>query len=425
MLGTLALVLAGGQGTRLSILSQKRAKPAVPFAGKYRIIDFTLSNCVNSGLTTVGILTQYRPRSLNEHIRNGRPWDLDRMHGGVALLHPYQVSMGDRSWYRNTAEAVWYNLDFVLHYHPRWTLILSGDHVYKMDYDRLLRYHQESGADMTVCAIDVPMSEASRFGILSLSQEEPGRVFQFEEKPQYPRSNLASMGIYAFNTEVLSRVLKEDAENDDSSHDFGKDILPRMVAEEYRVFAFTFDQYWVDVGTVQAYWEAHMDLLEEDSALDLQDREWVVHTRSEERPPVNLRTGASVGHSLISDGCVIEGAVEYSVLSPGVRIKPGAIVRNSIIMSDSVINEMAVIDLAIIDKNVHVGTRARIGIGDEMHTPNETDPRLNTGITLIGKNAVVPPGTIIGRNCLVASDVTAQAFTYRTVENGKTVGSTV
>jgi glucose-1-phosphate adenylyltransferase len=421
MLRTLAMLLAGGRGTRLNILSQKRAKPAVPFAGKYRIIDFTLSNCVNSGITTVGILTQYRPRSLNDHIRNGRPWDLDRMHGGVTLLQPYKVSTEDQSWYRGTAEAIYYNLDFIHHYQPRWTLILSGDHIYKMDYNQLLGYHDQVDADMTVCVMGVPMSEASRFGILSISETEPGRVATFREKPKHPESNLASMGVYAFDTKVLSHLLEQDAQQPESSHDFGKDILPKMIAEGYRVFCYEFSQYWVDVGTVQAYWEAHMDLLDENVPLDLQDRSWIIHTRSEERPPVNIRTGASIGHSLISDGCIIEGAVEYSVLSPGVRVKSGAIVKNSIVMTDTVIDEMSVIDHAIIDKDVFVGARAQIGVGQDMHVPNETDPRLNTGLCLIGKNAVIPPGTIVGRNCIVATDIPARAFSSRIIESGRTI----
>lgn len=418
----LAMILAGGQGTRLSILSQKRAKPAVPFAGKYRIIDFTLSNCANSGLTTVGVLTQYRPRSLHDHIRNGRPWDLDRMSGGITLLQPYQDSVGDCSWYRGTAEAIDYNLDFVHHFRPQWTLILAGDHVYKMDYDRLIRYHEETEADMTICAVRVPMSETSRFGILSLSAEEPGRVIRFQEKPQEAISDLASMGVYVFSTRILSRLLEEDAQDPASSHDFGKDIVPRMVAAGRRVFCYSFDGYWVDVGTVQAYWEAHMDLLEESSPLDLQDRDWVIHTRSEERPPVNIHTGASIGHSLISDGCVIEGAVEYSVLSPGVHIKPGAVVRNSIVLTDAVVDEMALVDRAILDKNVRIGARARIGVGRDLHVPNETDPRLDTGITLIGKNTVIPTRTSIGRNCIVASDLPAEAVSSRSLASGTTTG---
>ena len=425
MLRTKAMILAGGQGTRLSILSQKRAKPAVPFAGKYRIIDFTLSNCVNSGVTTVGVLTQYRPRSLNDHIRNGRPWDLDRMRGGITLLQPYQASIEECSWYRGTAEAISANLEFVQRDHPRWTLILSGDHVYKMDYNPLLRYHEATGADMTVCTIRVPMSAASRFGIVQLSEEEEGRIAHFQEKPRYPQSSLASMGIYVFDTQVMARVLEEDNQSEASSHDFGKDILPKMVAEGYRVFSYTFDGYWVDVGTVQAYWEAHMDLLEETPLLDLQDREWIIHTRSEERPPVNIHTGASIGHSLISDGCTIEGAVEYSVLSPGVRVKPGAIVKNSIVMADTVIEEMATVDRAIIDKSVIVGERTRVGVGDDFHVANQTDPRLYTGLTLVGKNTTIPQGMTVGRNCVVSTDLGIQDFARRVLPSGTTLGDTL
>lgn len=421
MVTTLAMILAGGQGTRLSILSQKRAKPAVPFAGKYRIIDFTLSNCANSGIYTIGVLTQYLPRSLNDHIRNGRPWDLDRMHGGVTLLQPYLASAGEEAWYQGTADAIYQNLDFVLHYRPRWTLVLSGDHVYKMDYGPLLRYHEENSADLTVCAIRVPMCEVSRYGILSICQEEPGRVERFQEKPRQPKENLASMGVYVFNTQVMAELLERDAADPHSTHDFGKDILPFMVDRGHRVFCYQFDQYWVDVGTVQAYWEAHMDLLEEHPFLDLIDREWVIHTWSEERPPVNVRTGASVGHSLLSDGCVIEGRVEYSVLSPGVRVRPGATVRRSIIMTDAVIGEGAAVDRAIVDKNVHIGPECTIGYGEDMSIPNETNPGLNTGITLIGKNTVIPGGMTIGRNCVIASDLPAHTLGQPVLESGKTV----
>ncbi len=421
MMNVLAMILAGGQGTRLSILSQKRAKPAVPFAGKYRIIDFTLSNCVNSGITNVGILTQYRPRSLNDHIRTGGPWDLDRMHGGVTLLQPYQIAAGRQPWYRGTADAIYQNLDFVQHHHPQMTLVLSGDHVYKMDYHPLLRYHEETQADLTVGVIRVPIAEASRYGILVTDAQGAGRVVEFEEKPAQPQNNLASMGIYVFDTQIMVQLLQQEADDPKSTCDFGQDVLPKMVAQGYRVFCYPFERYWVDVGTVQAYWEAHMDLLEEHPLLDLLDREWIVHTRSQERPPVNIRTGASIGHSLLSDGCIIEGAVEYSVLSPGVHVRQGALVRNSIIMADVLIDEMAYIDRAIIDKNVRVGARSRIGYGDDLHVANEADPRLNTGITLIGKNSVIPPKMTIGRNCVVGSDLAPQAFQRHTWPSGQTL----
>lgn len=338
-------------------------------------------------------------------------------------MQPYRVSADDGSWYRGTAEAIYQNLDFVRNYHCRWTLILSGDHVYKMNYNSLIQYHEDTGADLTVCAMHVPIAEASRFGILLTDSEDPRRVVGFEEKPVHPRNDLISMGIYVFDSQMLSRLLEEDAVNTHSSHDFGKDILPKMVREGYRIHCYVYDSYWVDVGTIQAYWEAHMDLLDDTVALDLQDREWIIHTRSEERPPVNVRTGASIGHSLISDGCVIEGAVEYSVLSPGVHVRPGAMVRNSIVMTDTVIDDMAVVDRAVIDKNVRVGTRARIGVGQDMQVPNETDPHSGMGITLIGKNAVIPSGTSIGRNCVIASDTDAHAFKSQIIPSGQTVGN--
>jgi glucose-1-phosphate adenylyltransferase len=415
---TLAMILAGGEGTRLSILTRKRAKPAVPFAGKYRIIDFTLSNCVNSGIYRVGILTQYRPRSLNDHIQRGRPWDLDRMTDGVTLLQAY-LGRRESDWYQGTADAVHQNLDFIISRKPDVVLVLSGDHVYKMNYTPFIEYHERKGADMTVATINVRPKDAYRFGILVVNGD--GRVVEFHEKPSKPKSTLASMGVYIFNLDVLTERLDDDALLSDSPHDFGKDILPRMVERGDRVFAYPFNDYWVDVGAVHAYWEAHMDLLTENPPLDLQDRRWVIHTRSEERPPVNIRTGATVSHSLISDGCIIEGTVEYSVFSPGVRVCPGAVVRHSIVMTDAIIEEMAVVDHAILDKNVIVGKRSHVGVGHH-HTPNETQPDLSTGLTLIGKNTHLPPGMKVGRNCLISSDLTERDFPTKNIAGGKTVG---
>lgn len=413
--------MAGGRGTRLSILSQKRVKPAVPFAGKYRIIDFVLSNCVNSGIFYVSILTQYRPHSLNEHIRAGRPWDLDReLTGGAMLLQPYQREGGALDWYIGTADAVYQNLNIILRHKTDTVLVLSGDHVYKMDYNPLLRYHQDRGADVTIGVIDVPLEEASRFGLLVT--DEAGRVIQFQEKPLDPRSTLASMGIYAFRTEVLAAQLEQDAQTPGSSHDFGKDVLPRMLAQGDRLYAFRFDGYWVDAGTVQAYWEANMDLLLTNPPLNLLDRNWVIHTRSEERPPVNIRTGAAISHSLITDGCVIEGRVEYSVLSPGVRVRPGAVVRDSIVLTDSDIAPGAVIDRAILDKNVVVGEGAHIGYGMD-YTPNYLTPdSLHTGISLVGKNSRLPAGLRVGRNCVIHSDLEEDDFLTDVVASGHNVG---
>ncbi len=418
---TQAIIMAGGRGTRLSILSQKRTKSAVPFAGKYRIIDFVLSNCVNSGIFDVGILTQYRPHSLNDHIRAGRPWDLDReLSGGLKLLQVYQREGGALDWYRGTADAVYQNLSFVRRQRTDSVLILSGDHIYKMDYSSLLHYHHEKQADVTVCVIDVLLEEASRFGILVTDTE--GRVVEFQEKPLKPRGTLASMGIYVFRTDILAQRLGEDARLPNSAHDFGQDVLPRMLALGDRLYVYPFEGYWVDVGTVQAYWEANMDLLLADPPLNLQDRNWVVHTRSEERPPVNIRTGAAVSHSLITDGCVIEGRVEYSVLSPGVRVRAGAVVRDSIVFTDCDIEAGAFVDRAILDKNVVVGEGAHIGFGTD-YTPNRLNPQgLNTGLTLVGKNTHLPAGLRVGRNCVIYSDLTQDDFLADFIASGQNVG---
>jgi len=412
----LAMILAGGRGSRLSVLANKRAKPAVPFAGKYRIIDFPLSNCVNSGIYTVGVVTQYRPRSLQDHIRNGAPWDLDRLNGGVWMLQPYQGRL-DSDWYEGTADAIYQNLDFVRNARADYVLVLSGDHVYKMDYSILISFHQEKRADVTVATLRVSLEEASRFGIV---QTDPDyRVIHFEEKPPQPKGTLASMGIYVFNYDTLVKVLNEDAKSPESTRDFGKDIFPKMVRERYRVFAFPYADYWVDVGTIQSYWEAHMDLLADTPPIDLLDREWVIHTRSEERPPVNIRTGATVNHSLITDGCVVEGSVEYSVLSPGVRVKRGAVVRYSIVMTDAVIEQGAMVDRCIIDKNVIIGRGACVGYGSD-YTPNANpDLHLSTGITVIGKNTIVPPEFRIGRNVIVGSDLNDDAFSGSHLPSGQ------
>ncbi len=412
----LAMILAGGEGRRLSILSQKRAKPAVPFAGKYRIIDFALSNCANSGIYTVGIPTQYRPRSLIDHIRTGAPWDMDRMSGGVALLQPY-LGRSDSDWYSGNADAVQQNFDFINHHRPDMVLILSGDQIYKMDYERMISFHTENQADLTVATLKVSLEEASRFGLLET--DETYRVVNFEEKPPEPKSQLASMGIYIFNTPILSEVLKADAASPQSKHDFGKDIIPKMIPQN-RVFAYPFSGYWVDVGTIQAYWEAHMDLLADHPSLDLNDRSWIIHTHSEERPPVNIRTGATVLHSLITDGCTIEGTVEYSVLSPGVRVERGAVVRYSIIMTDTMIRAGAMVDRSIVDKSVEVDEGTQVGSGAD-YTPNRVTD-LSSGLTLVGKNATLPPNIKIGRNCIIAGDARPQDFIADMVPSGTVVG---
>lgn len=411
-----AVILAGGEGTRLSILTGKRAKPAVPFAGKYRIIDFTLSNCVNSNIFDVLILTQYRPHSLNDHIGLGRPWDLDRSFtGGVQILQPYKGRF-DTDWYAGTADAVSQNLNFVRRGRPDYVLILSGDHIYEMDYDVMMQFHREKKADATVCTIRVPLDEASRYGIVDV--DDNYRVREFVEKPPNPPGNLASMGVYIFNYSVLEKMLTEDQMLKGSNHDFGKDILPRMVIENMNVFAYPYGGYWIDVGTIDAYWEAHMDLLASPPSLNLNDRTWVIHTRSEERPPVQIHAGAMVRDSLITDGSVIaEGAlVERSVLSPGVYVGPNAVVRESIILTDTYIEAGAVVERCIIDKIAVIGHNAHVGSIQDVG---------ELGITCVGKNTHVPAGYTVGRSVVLGTDLRLEDFAEfedRIIPHGVKVG---
>ncbi len=418
MRNVVAMILAGGQGTRLSVLSEKRAKPAVPFGGKYRIIDFALSNCVNSGIYTVGVLTQYRPFSLIDHIGIGKYWDLDRLTGGVKILQPYEGREGF-DWYRGTADAIYQNLDFIERYSPDYVLILSGDHIYKMDYNEIINFHIQHNADVTISAIEVPWEEASRFGIIT--RDEEGKVIRFREKPKDPESNLASMGIYVFNFSFLREVTTSDAFNPSSSHDFGKDIIPAII-ETSRVYSYIFRGYWRDVGTVQSYWEANMDLLKDLPPLNLYDPNSVIYTRSEEEPPVKFSLNSKVKRSLLSNGCIIEGEVVNSVLSPGVYIEKGAIIKDSIVMSFTRIRKGAVLDRAILDKYIDVGEDVYIGYGDD-NTPNKKEPdKLNTGITVVGKGAKIPKGLKIGRNVRIDPDVKEEDFpATKFVESGETI----
>ncbi len=410
---TRAVILAGGEGSRLGVLTAKRAKPAVPFAGKYRIIDFTLSNCVNSGIFDVMILTQYRPHSLNEHIKSGRPWDLDRSFtGGVQIYQPYK-GRTDTDWYAGTADAIQQNFTFLKRTKPDLVLILSGDHIYEMNYDALLSFHTDHQADLTIATIRVTRGEAKRMGILAT--DDNYRVTQFLEKPQDPPDTLASMGIYVFNLPVLDKMLLEDFKRKDSSHDFGKDIIPRMVAAGMRVFAFPFGGYWVDVGTIDSYWRAHMDLLKHPPELDLNDRTWIIHTQSEERPPVLIQSGAIVRDSLITDGSIIApgAVVERCVLSPGVYVGPQAVVRESIILTDTSVEAGACVERAIVDKNVTVGHNARVG-----RLRPEAD---DLGITTIGKSVRIPSKMIVGRGATIGPDVWPEHFPRDGVEDGKTL----
>jgi glucose-1-phosphate adenylyltransferase len=410
---TIAVILAGGEGERLSILSSQRAKPAVPFGGKYRIVDFSLSNCVNSGINDVLVLTQYAPRSLTDHIGLGRPWDLDRTRGGVRLLQPYLTRGKPGEWYRGTADAVLQNLS-VLERSPDDTiLILAGDHIYKMDYQPFVSFHRRRRADVTIAVRRVPLAEASRMGILAL--DETSRITDWQEKPKQPKSDLASMGVYVFTKKALRLWLS------DERTDFGAHVVPAMLSGGARVYGYRFNGYWQDVGTVHAYWEANLALLADEPELDLYDRDWVIHTRSEERAPAKIGPTAQVHRSLISHGCVIDGTVVNSVLSPGVRVELGAVVRDSIVMFDSVIRKGAVIDRAILDKEVVVGSGAIVGDGDD-DTPNRSEPgRLNTGITVVGKQAVIPRGTRIGRNVKIAPEVRTTDFDRRTIRSGSSI----
>jgi glucose-1-phosphate adenylyltransferase len=414
---TRAVIMAGGEGARLSTLTAKRAKPAVPFAGKYRIIDFALSNCVNSSIYDVIVLAQYRPHSLIEHIGAGGPWDLNRdFSGGVRIYTPYRARYG-ADWYVGTADAVQQNITFIKQNKPDQVLILSGDHVYGMDYDALITFHRDHEADLTLATIRVPLSEASRFGVIGVDASY--RVTTFVEKPRNPPSDLINMGVYVFNYDLLDRALWEDHQRTDSSHDFGKDILPRMVAEGRKIYAYPYSGYWVDVGTVDSYWQAHMDLLADEPPLDLNSREWIFHTRTEERPPVRIARSAQVLDSLICDGCVLEpGArVEHSVLSPGVVVRSGAVIRESIILTDTEIGEDARVTRAILDKRIRVGAKARIGA-----LPGRGSEAEVLKLTLVGKNSVVLPGMVIEAGGVVATDVVASDYPdEKRVKSGDTV----
>lgn len=402
-----ALLLAGGEGTRLTVLSAKRAKPSVPFAGKFRIIDFTLSNCVNSGIFNVAVLTQYRPHSLNTHIGIGRPWDLDRMRGGVQLLQPYQ-GRGHQEWYRGTADAVLQNLGYLDEQRADTALILSGDHIYKMDYRPMLAFHQEKDADLTVAVMNVPLEETDRFGIMSTDRR--GKVTEFHEKPKSrDKGTLASMGIYIFRAEVLrERLLRASEQHPDL--DFGKHLIPGLI-QDARVFAYPFEGYWVDVGTIDAYWETSMALLDPASPLGLYDLSWTLHTPSQERPPAKIGPQAQATQSMICNGSIVRGRVERSVLSPGVYVSPGAVVRESVVMNDTWIGPGAVLDRVIVDKDVVIGAGVHLGFGEDYTTPNrEQGDKLTTGITVVGKSAHIPPNVRVGRNVLINSDVDEDAF---------------
>ena len=386
-----AMLLAGGQGSRLYALTNNIAKPAVQFGAKYRIIDFPLSNCINSGIDTVGVLTQYQPLVLNEYIGNGQPWDLDRNFGGVHVLSPYQKK-AKSAWYEGTANAIYQNLNFIKMYNPDYVLILSGDHIYKMDYSKMLRAHIEKGADCTIAAIDVPLKEASRFGILNTNAD--GSIYEFEEKPKQPKSTLASMGVYIFTAEKMYKYLEEDENDPESSKDFGKNVLPAMLNAGEKMFAYQFEGYWKDVGTISSLWEANMDLLGEEPAFDVSDPSWKIHSRNPLAPPEYLGENSIVKNSMIALGSEVYGTLVNSVISSNVVIEEGAVVEDSVIMSGSVIKKGAHVKYSIIDEGVVVEEDACIGEGKETAKGIAV---LGRGIT-VGKGAKVAAGNIVDKN---------------------------
>ena len=413
----LAMILAGGASPALSVLTALRSESALPFGGKYRIIDFPLSNCVNSGIYNAAVLTQYQPRSLNEHIGTGRPWDLDRTTGGVRLLQPFQSRPGESgAWQEGTADAVRFHLDVVQEQAEDLVLILAGDHIYKMDYRPMLHFHAQRRADLTIAVRSVSPYEAYRYGMITTDLD--GRITQFEEKPKRTRSTLASMGIYVFARDLLVNWLTDGGH---TQRDFGREVIPSLLEAGKRVYGYNHLGYWADVGTVQAYWEANMALLAETPALDLYDPEWVIHTRSEERPPALLGPEAQADGNLLSDGCRVDGHVVRSVLSPGAYVAGGAVVRDSIILTDTEISAGAVVDRAIVDRNVTIGEEAQVGAGDD-NTPNRKMPNLlNTGLTLVGKGAEIPAGAIIGRNCVIQPFTKGRKLAGKELASGSTV----
>ena len=379
-----AMLLAGGQGSRLYALTQKVAKPAIPYGGNNRFIDFPLSNSINSGIDTVGVLTQYQPMVLNEYIGNGQPWDLDKMHGGVHVLPPYQTAAG-ASWYEGTANAIYQNMAFIERYDPEYVIVLGGDHIYKMDYSKMLDYHIANNADSTIAVIDVPRSEASRFGIMTCDEE--GRIVDFTEKPKEPKSTLASMGIYVFSWEKLRKYLIENENANTGSKDFGKDIIPAMLANDERLFAYEFEGYWKDVGTLDSLWEANMDLLSPSVPLNLYDPNWKVYSRHNNMPPQYIGKNAHVENSMITEGSVVDGTVDFSIISSGVTIEEGASVKYSIVMPGTTIKKNAVVEYAIIGENCVVESDAMIGMNPES-VPNRDD----WGIAVLGHNITISSG---------------------------------
>lgn len=395
-----AMLLAGGQGSRLGVLTSNMAKPAVPFGGKYRIIDFPLSNCVNSDIDTVGVLTQYRPLALNSYLGTGQHWDLDRNHGGVFVLPPYMTEKVGQ-WYSGTANAIWQNREFVDQYDPEYVLILSGDHIYKMDYDKMLSFHVKMEAAATIAVIDVPLEEAHRFGIMNT--DETGRIVSFEEKPAQPKSTNASMGIYIFNWKKLKEYMAKDDADPNSDNDFGKNIIPAMLDAGETMVAYPFSGYWKDVGTVQSFWEAHMDLLGYPPVLDLNDSNWRIYTRNPVMPPHFVGAEAYVRNSLISEGCVVEGAVENSVLFSGATVEKGARVTDCVILPNAHVGANCDLHKAIVGENTQVG--AFTVMGGPLRPGEKVNNALTGDITLVGNDVVVPPCSYLAQGAVLNATI--------------------
>lgn len=391
----IAMLLAGGQGTRLKVLTEDIAKPAVHFGGKYRIIDFPLSNCVNSGIDTVGILTQYQPLILNNYIGNGQPWGLNHNYGGVQLLPPY-VRNKKSEWYKGTANAIYQNMHFIDMYDPEYVLILSGDHVYKMDYAQMLSYHKEQQADCTIAVIDVPLEEASRFGIMNTSLD--GTIYEFEEKPKKPKSTKASMGVYIFNWRILKQYLIEDEANPASSNDFGKDIIPRLLEDQRSMYAYLFSDYWKDVGTIESLWEANMDLLNPEVPFDLKDTNNKIYARNYAKPPSFVSNTANVKNSMIAEGCTIKGVVENSIIFTGCYVDKGVVIKDSVIMPDTTIGEGTSIQYAIVGEGVKIGKHAVIG---KLPTGKQQASDSAIGISVVGQNKVVHDKQVVGESEII------------------------
>ena len=393
----LAMLLAGGQGSRLGILTKNIAKPAVPYGGKYRIIDFPLSNCINSGIETVGVLTQYQPLELNDYIGNGQPWDLDRSYGGVHVLSPYQQIKGTE-WYKGTANAIYQNINFIDRYNPEYVAVLSGDHIYKMDYNKMLRYHKEKGAACTIAMLEVPWEEASRFGLMFVNDD--GSISEFEEKPKNPRSNKASMGVYIFTWSKLRQYLIDDEANPNSGNDFGHDVIPAMHQNGEKMFAFKFDGYWKDVGTIDSLWEANLDLLNPKVDLDLSDDSWKIYSRNPVAPPHFISKKAAVENSMIGEGCLIDGDVDYSILFSNVTVEEGAKVRYSIVMPGTTIKAGAVVEYSIVAENAVIEEGAVVG-----ESPENCENLENWGVTVIGEKVTIGKKAFVKAKEMIDTDV--------------------